>query len=64
VADLIDSSNVITARTDGTFVATALNFNQGKDGSRFFTTMVDPSATGLVWVNATVIKNGDLVGCL
>ncbi|KAH9852285.1 hypothetical protein C2E23DRAFT_868767 [Lenzites betulinus] len=59
VAQNLDASTAITAKADGTFVATITNFNGGVDGSRQVTAKVDATGTGKSFAAATVVQNGD-----
>ncbi|KAG7095297.1 hypothetical protein E1B28_006064 [Marasmius oreades] len=54
------SSTPVQAAVDGTFSATAINFNGGKDGSREFTATVDTTGAGTSFNGQVqMITNGD-----
>jgi len=59
VATALATSTPVVAAADGTFTATATNFNAGTDGSRQFAATVDSTATGKNFVAAVVTTNGD-----
>ncbi|KAJ3731369.1 hypothetical protein DFJ43DRAFT_1132504 [Lentinula guzmanii] len=60
VASNIDTSTPVQAAADGTFTATATDFNAGADGSRSVSANVDPTAQGKTFDTAvTVSQNGD-----
>ncbi|KAH7869308.1 uncharacterized protein C8R40DRAFT_1131130 [Lentinula edodes] len=60
VASTLDTSTPVQAAADGTFTATATDFNAGADGSRSVTAKVDPTAQGKTFSTAvTVSQNGD-----
>ncbi|KAF8823181.1 hypothetical protein HHX47_DHR10000347 [Lentinula edodes] len=62
VASTLDTSTPVQAAADGTFTATATDFNAGADGSRSVTAKVDPTAQGKTFSTAvTVSQNGDAV---
>ncbi|KAJ3758281.1 hypothetical protein FB446DRAFT_651913 [Lentinula raphanica] len=59
VASNLDTSTPVQAAADGTFTATATDFNAGADGSRSVTAKVDPTAQGTTFNTAvTVSQNG------
>ncbi|KAK7049933.1 hypothetical protein VNI00_005363 [Paramarasmius palmivorus] len=60
VAASIDQSTPVQAAADGTFTATAVNFNGGADGSRQFTATVDPTGQGSGFNgNVQITQNGN-----
>jgi len=59
IAGTIDKSTAVQAAADGSFKATAVDFNAGGDGSRQFTAQVDATGVGKTFVAAKVTTNGD-----
>ncbi|KAF5373014.1 hypothetical protein D9758_001621 [Tetrapyrgos nigripes] len=60
VAQTIDSSTPVAAAADGTFTATATDFNAGADGSRQVSATVDATGAGKTFNGkVTISQNGD-----
>jgi len=59
IASTIDTSTAVQANAAGSFKATAISFNGGKDGSRQVTAKVDATGKGTKFVAMTVTTNGD-----
>ncbi|KIM47124.1 hypothetical protein M413DRAFT_440651 [Hebeloma cylindrosporum] len=59
IANTIDTSTAVAANAAGSFKATAINFNGGRDGSRKVTAKVDATGKGTTFVAMTVTTNGD-----
>ncbi|KAJ7224939.1 hypothetical protein B0H12DRAFT_1193444 [Mycena haematopus] len=60
IAANINNSTAVPVEADGmTVMLNATNFNAGADGSRSVSVLVDPTATGKNFTQATVTKNGN-----
>jgi len=58
IGRLLDSSTAVPVAADGSFPATSISFNGGKDGARLMAMKVSADGQGTAFVPGTVPQNG------